>query len=254
MRNVLKVASFAFALTLAGGLVAAGDGSGTKAASGGDKKAQAECMMPAGEKSCPPGCTMACCAGKGEAKEASNKEKGEKTAAYGLGSEVEAFTLENAATGEMKSLKDVAGSKATVLVFWNQNCPFVQECDDRIAEFQKTYADKGVNVVAVDAGIANKKDEIKTHAATMPFPVLVNDDSTIAAKFNARHTPEVFILDADQKVVYHGAFDSGKTMPERKAYVQNAVDELLEGKQVSVAETKAFGCSLKYAKGARPEA
>lgn len=174
--------------------------------------------------------------------------------AYKVGSKVDSFQLKSAASGEVVDLKDVAGEKATVLIFWNQDCPYVVEAQDRISDFHKQYAEKGVHVVAVDSGVNIASEDLAAHAKTRPFPILENKDSLIAAKFAATRTPEVFILDSDMVVQYHGAFDSGKFNEEgeRKAYVHDAITELLAGKQPTVKETRAFGCSLKYARGVKP--
>lgn len=190
-----------------------------------------------------------------ESKEGEHKHTSSESGAghaYGVGSVVEDFSLTQASDGESKSLSSLAGEKGVALVFWNQDCPFVQEAQDRIAEFHNEYKDKGVTVVAVDAGTNNTGDKVKSHAESLPFPVLLNDDSKIAAKFGATRTPEVFLIDAENKVRYHGAFDNGKLQGEnatRESYLKNAADALLTDGEVKVQTTKAFGCSLKYAEG-----
>lgn len=194
---------------------------------------------------------------KGDAEKKEKKYDGEKAAksAYRVGANVKDFSAAHAVSGEPTKLSALAGSKATVLIFWNQNCPYVKEMEDRVAEFHKAHEAAGVKVVAVDAGVNNSAEIIKQHAATKPFPILVNADSKIAARFGATRTPEVFILDADMKVRYHGAFDSGELKKEgdaRKTYVADAVKALAEGKDPEVKETRAFGCTVKYAKGVEP--
>ncbi|MCB2155281.1 redoxin domain-containing protein [bacterium] len=223
---------------------------GMKAGECAEGKAKADCCsadMKAGMKSLE---------GKGEMMREHAHQMVKNTAAspYRLGSQVEDFSLTNAATGESVDFKSVAGEKATVVIFWNQECPYVKEAQDRIAQFQKDYAAKGVNVVAIDSGINNASADLAEHAKSKPFPVLENKDSQIAAKFGASRTPEVFVLDGNMNVQYHGAFDSGKFNEdgELKSYVENAVNDLLAGNAPSVKETRAFGCGLKYARGVRP--
>jgi thiol-disulfide isomerase/thioredoxin len=203
----------------------------------------------AGTAECPPDCDMACC----EAKTTASAVPSDK--AYSVGATVQDITLHDAQSGETKSLSDVAGDKYTVLVFWNQTCPFVAEAQDRVTAFHKAYKDKGVSVVAIDAGANNSPESIAKYAKTRPFPILVNQDSKVAAKFAATRTPEVFILDKDMVIQYHGAFDSGKQATpdgERANYVKDVVNQLLDGKEPSVRTTKAFGCTVKYANGVRP--
>lgn len=188
------------------------------------------------------------CAAKKKAKEGSDSK-----GALKVGDTVENFSLAEAISGDQVSLASLAGSKATVLVFWNQNCPYVKDVEDRVDSFNKKYNKKGVNVVAIDAGINNNSNSIKKHAKGKSFPILVNDDSIIAAHFGATRTPEVFILDDQMAIQYHGAFDSGTykggSATKVKTFAEDAVKSILAGENPEVAETKAFGCSLKYAEG-----
>jgi thiol-disulfide isomerase/thioredoxin len=205
----------------------------------------------------------ACCAGK-DTKNAKAEnamatvpggaDKASDVKAYGVGSKVSDISLPEAKSGTDAKLSALAGEKATVLVFWNQNCPYVKEAQDRVAKFHEEYSAKGVKVVAIDAGVDKPAEDIKTYAGTKSFPILINSDSKVAAQFGAAHTPEVFMLDKDMNVIYHGAFDSGKSKTEDgkvKTYVQDVAEAVIAGKE-HIKETKAFGCSVKYAEGVKP--
>lgn len=202
--------------------------------------------------------SMACCeTAKAEGNQCevcSGGSAAKASAAYKIGSQVEDFSLPKANGGETAKLSDLAGENGVVLVFYNQNCPFVKEAEDRIDAFHRAYSAKGITVVAIDAGVNNSPETIAEHAQGKSFPILVNRDSKIAARFGANHTPEVFILDKDMVVRYHGAFDSGKVKEgtERTAYAENAVHALLAGGTPAEPQTKAFGCSIKYAEGVQP--
>lgn len=175
--------------------------------------------------------------------------EGEKMkAGYALGHKVPDFTLADT-TGMKHNLSDFDG-KVRVLVFYNQACPYVVECYDRINEFSEKMADKDVVTLAIDAGINNSEDSIAKHAEKLNFPILVDRTSNIARKFNAARTPEVFILDRDGVVVYHGAFDNGKVedASERRTYAADAVKAVLKGEEPMVSQTKAFGCTIKFNK------
>ena len=192
-----------------------------------------------------------------EGHEATAQHHSGETHAYEVGSSIEDFKLPHATEGQEKSLSELAGAKGVALIFWNQECPFVLEAQERIAEFHNAYKDKGITVVAVDAGTNNPVEKIKPYAESLPFPILVNNDSEIAAKFAATRTPEVFLVDSDMKVRYHGAFDNGKLQGEnatRESYLKDAAEALLAGSEIKVEKTKAFGCTLKYAEGVKPKA
>lgn len=191
----------------------------------------------AGSKACAPD-AKACCA----------------EWAIGVGDKAMDFTAVDPRTGNELALSKLAGKNLTALIFWNQNCPFVVDAKPRIQEFQKKYADRGVQVVAIDAGVNNKPEEVAKHGKDLGFPLLVNRDSKVAAHYGATKTPEVFLLDKDMTVRYHGAFDSGRpgNSDEITHYVAEAAKELLKGEKLAKPKTKAFGCSLKYAEGVKP--
>lgn len=168
-----------------------------------------------------------------------------------IGSPAPNFTLKDA-NGNDFSLASQKG-KVAVVVFFNQNCPYVVEAQPRIAEFAAAYKDKNVTVVAVDAGNNNKAETVKTFAADKPYTVVLNPTSDVAIAYDAKRTPEVFVVDKDGNLAYHGAFDNGQEGADagaRKSFTKDAVDALLAGKQPEVKETKAFGCTIKFAQKA----
>lgn len=175
---------------------------------------------------------------------------------YKVGQKVPNFSLKDSA-GKEHSLADLNKDKVVALVFYNQSCPFVQEMENRLVDFTKKYADKGVNVVAIDAGINNKPEDVAKKSKEVPFPILVNSDSDIAKKFNATRTPEVFLIDKNGVIQYHGMFDNGepgsKSADSRKSPAQDATDAILAGKEVAVKETESFGCTIKFKKVADSE-
>lgn len=175
-----------------------------------------------------------------------------RTSAYTIGARVDPFALTHAKSGATKSIAELAGEKATVLIFWNQNCPYVVEVVDRVDAFASEMGEKGVSVVAIDAGVDKPVEAIKEYEANRKFPILVNRDGEVAAAFGATRTPEVFILNSDMQIVYHGAFDSGRgDEADRKHFVRDAVSDLMAGNEPSVKQTRAFGCTIKYANGVK---
>ncbi|MBI1289933.1 redoxin domain-containing protein [bacterium] len=198
-------------------------------------------------------CASACAAGEKANLAKGGADKSTTVEGYGLGQKVPNFTLADA-SGKSHSLSDFSGP-ATVLVFYNQNCPYVVEAAPRIDEFAKKYAEKGVKVVAIDAGADKSAEEIGKYASTVSFPILVNPTSDVARSFSATRTPEVFILNKDGVISYTGAFDSGAKGAKEgnlKTYAADAVNALLAGEEPEVKQTKAFGCSIKFAKAEKP--
>ena len=163
------------------------------------------------------------------------------------------------------ALDDFAKSKFLVIVFTCNHCPTAQAYEGRLKKLVEDYKDKSVAVVAIspndensvrldelgytDLGDSFEDMKIRAKHAGFNFPYLWEGDKTgIARKYGPTATPEAFVFDADRKLRYVGRIDDS----EREGYVKthdlrNALDALIAAKDVPVAETKAFGCSIKWA-------
>ncbi len=167
---------------------------------------------------------------------------------YDLGSKVANFTL-TSVDGKQISLDSYKGNDIVVLDFWSCQCPVSAKYEDYMKKLSSDYAPKKVVFLALDANVPESTDWITKVAKErdVTFPILLDKGHVLADKFNAQHTPELFILDKNGVVQYHGAPDNQKTSADAnyKDYARQAIDSLLAGKDVSTKETKAFGCSIK---------
>lgn len=163
-----------------------------------------------------------------------------------VGSKVGSFSLPDV-NGKTQSLADLKGSKGVVFVFVSIECPVCRGYDKRVNELAKAYKDKGINVVGIDSNADESAADVKAHAMlNWDFPVLLDKDSKVADKLGASVTPEVFYIDPDYLLVYHGAIDndrSGRNVTDR--FLQTAFDSTLAGKKVERTSANAFGCSIK---------
>ncbi len=149
------------------------------------------------------------------------------------------------------SFKELAKSKAVVVVFTCDHCPVAQAYEQRLGEFAKEYKDKGAELVAINVslGEADNLAKMKQIAKEkgFDFTYVMDPSQDIGRAYGATVTPHVFVVDGKQKVAYMGAFDdnidAGKV---QKHYVRDAVDALLEGKTPKVAVTQQFGCGISY--------
>ena len=80
------------------------------------------------------------------------------------------------------------------------------------------------------------------------FPYLRDEDQEIAEAYGATHTPETFLFNNERKLAYHGKIDDNWREPGKvvSKYLRSAIDELLEGKEISVPETFSIGCTIKW--------
>jgi peroxiredoxin len=163
---------------------------------------------------------------------------------------VENFTLEDY-NGLKHSLSDYKSSKAIVLMFIATQCPVSNAYNERMVHLYKEYASKGVAFVGINANKQETVEEIKEHAKEhgFSFPVLKDNSNIVADKLAASVTPEIFVLNRKLEVLYHGRIDDSRRASDVKSEdLRNALNELLAGKPVAVAETKAFGCTIKRIK------
>ena len=163
---------------------------------------------------------------------------------------VENFTLEDY-NGIKHSLNDYKSSKAIVLMFIATQCPVSNGYNERMVHLYKEYTPKGVAFVGINSNKQETVEEIKEHAKEhgFSFPILKDKNNIIADKLTASVTPEIFVLNRKLEVLYHGRIDDSRRESDVKTEdLRTALDELLAGKPVVVAETKAFGCSIKRIK------
>ncbi len=151
--------------------------------------------------------------------------------------------------GKKISLTDFKDSKAIVLMFISTQCPVSNAYNERMASLYNDYNSKNITILGINSNKAETPEDIKEHAQEQKFgfDILKDVNNVIADKFQASHTPEVYVIHpVTFTVLYHGRIDDS----QREAKVQSkdlrvALDEIIAGKSVTNRETKAFGCSIK---------
>jgi peroxiredoxin len=150
--------------------------------------------------------------------------------------------------------------KAFVIAFLDTECPVTNLYVPTLVELHKQYADKGVQFLAINASNQDSFVSVSAHAQDreIPFPVLKDFEQTAADALGAKRTPEVFLLDADRVIRYHGRIDDQYGVGVRREKptrndLKEAIDELLAGKAVSTPHTEAAGCVIERAKKPRVE-
>ena len=155
--------------------------------------------------------------------------------------------------GKEVTIAGVTGKNGTLVIFTCNHCPFAKAWEKRIADLGNVYAKKGVGVIAINSNdpesyAEDSYENMQKHAKAAPFdfPYAVDATSDVARAFGASRTPEVFLFDKEGKLVYHGAVDDNKDAPKvTQTYLKEALDDVVAGKPVTTAETKAVGCGIK---------
>jgi peroxiredoxin len=172
---------------------------------------------------------------------------GTSPAAVSVGERLVPFTLKDT-SGKDIDVASYQGKKALVLMFIATQCPVSNSYNTRMAEISKRYADKGVAFVGINSNKQESVAEVAEHAQKhgFSFPVLKDVGNVQADRFGAQVTPEIYAYDASLTLRYHGRIDdSREESGVHTRDLQNALDAILEGKPVPLAETKAFGCTIK---------
>lgn len=151
------------------------------------------------------------------------------------------------------SLSDYPDSKAIVVVFTCNHCPVAKDYEDALVQLANAYQPKGIQFLAINPNPADmvaadgfpemvKRAEEKK----FPFPYLSDERQKVAKAYGATCTPHVFVVSPEGAIVYAGAVDNRHKEPN---YLADALDDIIEGREVRKAESAQFGCSVKY----RPE-
>ncbi len=149
---------------------------------------------------------------------------------------------------------DGAGTPATVIVFTCNHCPYALAWHERIADVARDYAGSGVRTLAINSNDADRypRDSLEAMRARVrsedwPMPYLHDAEQTAARAYDAKTTPDVFILDEQGRLRYRGAPDGDYDDPAQRAqWMRSALDALLAGENVGQPETKPVGCSIKW--------
>lgn len=159
------------------------------------------------------------------------------------------------AGGGQATLAELAGERGTAVVFWSNQCPWVDKYEQRLLSLAREFEAQGISVVLVNANDASafpqesqERSQQRARAAGYTMPYLVDTGSQLARAFGAERTPHVFVFDANRTVVYVGTVDDSPGDPAnaRENYLRDALSAVAQGESVAVPKTKAFGCMIKF--------
>lgn len=164
------------------------------------------------------------------------------------------------ANGKPVKLSDLKG-KYVVLEWTNEGCPFVQKHykSGNMQGLQKEFTGKDVAWITVFSSKVGAQGHVDADGAkkfqadykTASTAMVLDDAGTIGKLYDAKTTPNMFVVDPAGKLIYSGAIDDTPSadaadIPKSKNLVQLALNESMAGKPVSTPVTKPYGCSVKY--------
>jgi peroxiredoxin len=173
-----------------------------------------------------------------------------------LGTTVPDFTLPDVVNGKTVALSALKSSKALLIFFICPHCPFVVHVEKELSALGNEYTAQGVAVVAICSNDVvqfpqDGPEGMREQATRLGFrfPYLHDDSQAVAHAFKAACTPDIFLFDGTQKLVYRGQLDGsrpGNDVPVTGTDLRTALDAVLAGKPVAEDQRASLGCNIKW--------
>jgi len=178
-----------------------------------------------------------------------------------LGTQAPDFRLPDT-TGKVVSLSDFKGAPALLVAFICNHCPYVKHIRGALAQLGRDYLPRGVAFVAISSNdVANypadspAKMAEEAKAAGYPFPYLYDESQSVAKAYHAACTPDFYLFDGAQQLVYRGQLDDSRPnsgIPVTGKDLRAALEAVLAGKPVSATQKASIGCNIKWKPGNEP--
>lgn len=173
-----------------------------------------------------------------------------------IGSPASDFYLQDTVSGEKKSLSDLKGTKATLIMFICNHCPYVKHVNPELVRLAGEYQAKGIAFVGISPNDAEAYPqdgpaEMKKKAAELgyTFPYLYDKTQQVARAYDAACTPDFYLYDQNLKLIYRGQLDDsrpGNDRPLTGKDLRAAMDAVLSGQPVSDKQYPSVGCNIKW--------
>ena len=221
-------------------------------------------------KDCKEDCKKECCSKEKEACKKDCKKaccaKKEKLETLEIGASLPAYdTKMKDISGAELALADIAKENGLLVIFSCNTCPFVVGRGEKSEGWEKRYNDvkswadeANVGLVLVNSNEAKRDgddsfEKMQQHAIDAGYDginYVVDENHELADLFGANTTPHVFLFNNKNNLVYTGAIDDNVDSKEevKEQYLANALTNLAAGTEISPAETKNLGCSIKRVK------
>lgn len=156
--------------------------------------------------------------------------------------------------GKTHSLSSFGDKPVLVVIFSCNHCPYVRAYEERMVSIQKDYAEKGVQLVAINSNDEKAYPEDgfpemvkRAREKGFNFPYLRDESQRVVEAYGAVCTPHVLAFDGSRKLRYRGRIDDSRDPTNVTSHdLRNALDDLIGGKTVRVPDTRPFGCSIKW--------
>jgi peroxiredoxin len=165
--------------------------------------------------------------------------------------------------GKTFSLSDFKSAPAFLVAFICNHCPYVKHIRGGLAQLARDYQPRGVAVVGISSNdVSNYPADSparmaeEARAAGYLFPYLYDETQSVAKAYRAACTPDFYLFDKAQKLVYRGQLDDsrpGNNIPVTGRDMRGALDAVLAGKPVPANQKSSIGCNIKWKPGNEPD-
>lgn len=171
-----------------------------------------------------------------------------------MGSNIIHFELQ-ATDGNTYSPANFADKKILVIIFMCNHCPYVKGIIDELIQIQSDYADEAVQLIGINSNDTNEYPEDSFEAMQewakekgINFVYLHDETQEVAKAYKAQCTPDIYVYDTAWKLAYHGRLNDNWQNPEAvtEHSVRNALDAILNEKEVNPDQKPSMGCSIKW--------
>ncbi|AFZ60926.1 thioredoxin family protein [Anabaena cylindrica FACHB-243] len=179
-----------------------------------------------------------------------------------LGTKAPDFHLSEVVSGETISLTNFANKKALLVMFICQHCPFVKHIQKELAQLGQDYFNSNLGIVAISANDAENypndaPESLKVMATELgfKFPFCYDETQATAKAYTAACTPDFFLFDSENKLVYRGQLDDSRpsnNKPVTGADLRAAIEAVLADQPVSSEQKPSVGCNIKWKAGNEP--
>ena len=181
-----------------------------------------------------------------------------------LGTKMPSFNLLGI-DGEMYTNEIFDGKKGSLVMFICNHCPFVKHVNEEIVNLSNEIMGNDIGVIGINSNDSTQEkyaedsiDKMREYADDLGynFPYVVDDDQSVAKNFTAQCTPDFFLFDSDQNLVYRGQLDGsrpGNDVPTNGESLRSAIQALLNNEDLISEQLPSMGCNIKWRVGEEPD-
>ena len=167
--------------------------------------------------------------------------------------------------GEMYASEMFDGKKGSLEMFICNHCPFVKHVNEEIVNLSNQIMGNNIGVIGINSNDSTQEkyaedsiDKMRMYADNLGynFPYVVDEDQSVAKNFTAQCTPDFFLFDSDQNLVYRGQLDGsrpGNDVPTNGESLRSAIQALLNNEDPISEQLPSMGCNIKWRVGEEPD-